>query len=263
LKRNMRCVMREARKGKDETQIARILSECFGPVTPRQLSRWLDKPGVKDFVCEVEGKTVSHIDIEFKDLHLGEGVYLKTGGIGGVCTCSDYRRRGLMTDMMQQTLEYIKKANVSNSALYTGLRLPAHRIYQRSGFCDVQTWPFYVKILNFTYVFRRWLRDINRAIKVSNIAQRTLHDWNRIIVLELKDLGVQSIRLNSGHFRRLAKSPRPADIVIATSWETLLRIMWGELKFEDAIATGKIQMKKGSAYDSRMLKKILTSIWDE
>ena len=165
--------MREARKGKDEAQIAQILSECFGPVTPRQLRRWLDKPGVKDFVCEVEGKTVSHIDIEFKDLHLGEGVYLKTGGIGGVCTCSEYRRKGVMTDIMQQTLDYIKNTGVSNSALYTGLMLPAHRIYERSGFCDVQTWPFYLKILDFPYVFRLWLRDLNRSIKTSRNRQNS------------------------------------------------------------------------------------------
>lgn len=255
--------MREAQKDKDEKQIARILSECFGPVTPRQLTRWLDKPGIKDFVCEVEGKIVSHIDIEFKSLHLGEGVYLRTGGIGGVCTCSECRRKGIMTDMMQQTLDYIKTADVSNSALFTGLRLPAHRIYERNGFCDLQTWPFYVKILDFPYVFRRWLRDLNRAVKASNIAQKTLQGWNRIVVLELKELGVQTIRFHNARFQRLTRPPKSADIHIAASWETLLRIMWGELKFEDTIATEKMRVKKCSEFDLRVLKKILTSVWDE
>lgn len=255
--------MREAQKDKDETQIAQILSECFGPVTPRQLTRWLDKPDVKDFVCDIEGKIVSHIDIEFKSLHLGEGIFLKTGGIGGVCTCSESRRKGIMTDMMQQTLDYIKNTGLSNSSLYTGLRLPAHRIYKRSGFCDVQTWPFYVKILDCAYVFRRWLRDLNRAVKVSDIAQKTLHGLDRVVVLELKELGVQTLRLHNGHFQRLAKPPKFADIDIATSWETSLRIIWGELKFEDAIATEKIRVRKGSESDLRLMKKILTIIWDD
>jgi GNAT superfamily N-acetyltransferase len=255
--------MREAQKGKDEVQIARILSECFGPVTPRQLRRWLDKPDIKDFVCKVKGRTVSHIDIEFKDLHLGEGVYLKTGGIGGVCTCSDYRRKGIMTDMMQQTLDYVKSTGASNSALYTGLMLSAHRIYERSGFCDVQTWPFYLRILDFTYVFRLWLRDLNRVVKASRIAQKTLKGWNRTMVFHFEEFGVQSFRFNRSRFQRMHKPPKNADIVIAISLETLFRVMWGELGFEDARKTGKILVKRGGETDLQMLRRILVRIWDE
>ncbi len=255
--------MREARKGKDEEQTARILSECFGPITPRQLSRWLDKPGINDFVCEINGRIVSHIDIEFKSLHFGEGVYLKTGGIGGVCTCSECRGKGVMTAMMQQTLDHIKSKGVSNSTLFTGSRLPAHRIYQRYGFCDIQTWPAYVKILDFAYVFRRWLRDLNRTVKASNIAQRNLQGWNRVIILELKEIGPQTVRVHSGHFRRLTTSPNSADLEIAASWESLLRIIWGGLEFDDAIANSEVRVKTGTELDLLMLKKILSGVWDE
>lgn len=255
--------MREARKGKDEEQTVRILSECFGPITPRQLSRWLDKPDIKDFVCEVNGEIVSHIDVEFKSLHFGEGVYLRTGGIGGVCTCSECRRKGIMTDMMQQMLDYIKNADASNSTLFTGSRLPAHRIYERYGFCDVQTWPAYVKILDYAYVFRRWLRDLNRTIKVSKIAQRNLQGWNRVIYLELRETGLQTLRVRNGHFQRLIKSVNSVDLEIASSWETLLGIMWGGLEFGDAVEKGEVRVKRGIEPDLRMLKKILSGIWDE
>jgi GNAT superfamily N-acetyltransferase len=263
LPENIRCIVREAQKGKDEAQIARILSECFGPVTPRQLNQWIWKPEVKTFVCEVESDVVSHIDVVFKELHLGEGVYLKTGGIGGVCTCSEHRKKGMMTSMMQQTLEYIKNAGVSNSALCTGLMLPAHRIYERNGFCDVQTWPFYLKILDFPYVFRLWLRDLNRGIKASRIAQKTLHCWNRTVVFHFEEFGAQSIRFSHGHFQRMHKLLRNADILIVASLETLFRIMWGELGFEEARKTGKIQVKRGSEADLQMLRRILIRIWDE
>lgn len=255
--------LREPRKGQDEAKIAQILSECFGPVTQRQLSQWMWKPEVKTFVCEVEDTIVSHIDVVFKKLHFGEGVYVKTGGIGGVCTCSEQRRRGIMTSVMQQTLAYIKNAGISNSALYTGFTLPAHRIYQRYGFGDVQTWPFYLKILDFPYVFRTWLRDLNRMVKASQIAQKTLQEWNRTIMLELKESGVQAFCFRHGRFQRLCRPPKSAHVSIATSWETLLRIMWGELRFEDARKTGKISIKKGNEADLQMLRKILTRIWDE
>ena len=261
--KNLRYIVREPRKGKDEAKIAQILSECFGPVTQRQLGQWMWKPEVKTFVCEVEGIIVSHINVVFKELHLGENVYVKTGGIGGVCTCSEQRRRGIMTSMMQQTLDYIKKAGISNSALYTGLLLPAHRIYQRYSFGDVQTWPFYVKILDFPYVFRAWLRELNRMVKASKIAQKTLHEWNRTIILELKESGVQAFRFRHGRFQRLPRPPKSADVAVATSWETLLRVMWGELRFEDTRKTGEISVKKGNEPDLRVFKKILTRIWDE
>jgi GNAT superfamily N-acetyltransferase len=259
----MRCVIREAHKDHDEGQIAQILSECFGPVTPRQLSQWLWKPEVKSFVSEVDSNVVSHINIVLKELHLGEGVYLKTGGIGGVCTCSEYRRKGVMTDMMQQTLDYIKNTGVSNSALYTGLMLPAHRIYERSGFCDVQTWPFYLKILDFPYVFRLWLRDLNRVIKASRIAQKTLQGWNRSLVFHFEEFGVQSFRFSHGRFQRTREPPRNAYIVISTSLETLFRIMWGGLGLVDAMKTGKIRVKHGNEADLQMLRRILIRIWDE
>lgn len=259
----MRCVVREAQKDKDDAKIARILSECFGPVTPRQLSQWMLKPEVKTFVCEVEGDIVSHIDVVLKELHLGEGVYLKTGGIGGVCTCSEYRKKGVMTDMMQQTLDYIKNIGVSNSALYTGLMLPAHRIYERNGFCDVQTWPFYLKILDFPYVFRLWLRDLNRVVKASQIAQKTLRGWNRTLVFRFEEFGVQSFRFSHGRFQRMHKPPKNADIAIATSFETLFRIIWGDLGLEDARKTGKIQVKHCNEADFKMLRRILTRMWDE
>jgi hypothetical protein len=223
----------------------------------------MSKPEVKTFVCEVEGEIVSHVNVVFKELHLGEGVYSKTGGIGGVCTCSEFRRKGVMTSMMQQTLNYIKNAGVSNSALYTGLMLPAHRIYERNGFRDVTTLPSYVKILDFAYVFRLWLRDINRDIKVSRIAQKTLQGWNRTIVFHFEEFGVQSLRFNRGRFQRIHVLPRKADVVIATSLETLFRATQGELRFEEAAETGKMQVRRGDEADLRMLRRILTRMWDE
>jgi hypothetical protein len=45
--------------------------------------------------------------------------------------------------------------------------------------------------------------------------------------------------------------------------ETLFRIMWGEIGFEDARKAGKIQVEHGTEADLQMLRKILIRIWDE
>lgn len=265
----MQYLVREGQEGKDEVKLAQILSECFDPVTPRQVRRWLRQAKKSSagwsrfFVGEVDGEVVSNVSVELKELHLGEGVYVKTGGMGGVCTCSDYRRKGIMTNLLQQCLAYVKNSGVSNSSLYTGLVLPAYRIYQRFGFCDIETWPVYIKVFDFDYVFRTWIRDLNRHLKFSKIARRTLQNWNRSVIFEFEGVGVQSFRFRHSRFQRLAKPPRSADMVIATSVETLIRVMWGAIKFEDAIKTEKMQIKKGGNTDLQMLKKILIRIWDE
>ncbi|MDI6904692.1 MAG: GNAT family N-acetyltransferase [Candidatus Bathyarchaeia archaeon] len=269
MRKKVQYLVREGQEGKDEVKLAQILSECFDPATPRQVRRWLRQAKKHSagwsriFVGEVDGEVVSNVSVELKELHLGEGVYVKTGGIGGVCTCSDYRRKGIMTNLLQQCLVYVRNSGVSNSSLYTGLTLPAHRIYQRFGFCDIETWPVYIRVFDFDYVFQTWIRGLNRHLKFSKIARRTLQNWNRSVVFELGDVGVQSFRFKHGSFQRLSKPPKSADIVIATSVETLFRIMWGAIKFEAAIKKEKMQVKKGSETDLQMLKKILIRIWDE
>jgi len=73
--------------------------------TRRQVRRWIrqakkDSTGSSEFfVAEMDGKVVSHVSVELKRLHLGEGFYVKTDGIGGVCAFSDNRMKGIMTNL--------------------------------------------------------------------------------------------------------------------------------------------------------------------
>lgn len=269
MRKKVKYLIREGEEGNDEVNLAQIFSECFDPATPRQVRRWVRQTKRESagwsrfFVGDADGKVVSNVTVELKELHLGEGVHVKTGGIAGVCTCSDYRRKGIMTKLFGQSLTYVKNSSVSNSSLYTGIMLPAHRIYQRFGFCDIETWPVYIKVLDYKYVFWTWIRNLNRHLKFSKVARRTLQNWNRSVVFELEGVGVQSFRFRHGRFRRLSKPPKSADIVIATSVETLIRVIWGAIKFEDATRTEKMHIKKGSEADLRVLKKILIRIWDE
>lgn len=233
------------------------------------MNRWLRQArqsplGGKSFVCEVEGEIASNVSIEFKELHLGEGVYIKTGGIAGVCTDSEHRRKGIMQNLMQKSLAYIKNTGTSNSALFTSLEFPAHRIYLRCGFGDVQTWPVYAKIPDIPAFFRIWLRGLNWHLKHSKIAQKTLQNWNRSVILELEKVGTQAFRFKRNRFQRLSKPPKSADIVIVMDVETLTRMWWwGAINFKDAMKTGKMQVKKGGEADLKMLRKIVTRIWDE
>jgi recombinational DNA repair ATPase RecF len=164
---------------------------------------------------------------------------------------------------MEHGLTYGDTMGFSNASLYTSLLLPAHRIYERLGFSDIETSPAYIKFLDYDFYFRRWLRDFNRYIKTSNIAKRTLQNWDRSIVFELGKTGTYAFRFRQSRAQRLSKPPKSAHFYFKTDAETLARIMFGEIELENAVKTGLIRLKKGTEADLKILRKILLGIWDE
>lgn len=268
VQKKVRYLVRENQENKDESRLANMFSECFGPTTQREVRQWIrrnkaDSAGLfKSFVAEVDGEVISTVSVVSKKLHLGEGVYVQSGGISGVCTCSDFRRKGIVSNLLQLCIEHVENSGVSNFSLYTGTLLPAHRIYMRKGFRNVETWCAYVKFLDFDRYFRRWIRRLNRYVKFSKIAQKTLENWDRSVVFELED-ETQCFRFRHGRFQVLSRLPRSIDITIATTVETLAEVMWGAIVMKMAVQKGKMRVKKGTKEDLKTLRKILTGIWDE
>jgi len=259
-------VVRNYRKG-DEAYLARIYSECFGPTTPRLLRQLYRTNRVLPqhiFISEVDAKPVSCVEMVFKQLHLGEGVYLKTSGISGVCTDSDYRKRGIVTNLMRLSLNFAESSGASNSSLYTGLDIPAHRIYSHLGFVDIMTRRTYIKYLNFPLVFARWIRMLNRQLKDSKIAARKLQGWEKSVVIELKEVGPLAFRFRRERFERLKKQPKKPDIVFATDLSTFTQIIReGVLDWEQTVKTRKLTWKRGEPADIEMLKRILRWMWED
>ena len=262
-------IIRSAEKGKDDVDLARVMSECFGPVTPRNMNKWIQgekKNGSgfdRFFVAEVDGKAVGNVSVAPRKLHFGEGVYVKTLGVLAVCTGSEYRGRGVATGLLKQAMAFADRSGFSNSSLYTATLLPAHRIYVREGFRDIGKTTRYVKLLDYDFVFRGWVRGRNRHLKQSNIAQRTLRGWDRTVVFDLGSNGVKGFRFRNGCFQRLTKPPKAADIHIVTTAETMTSLMSEVYLLGDAIKAGHMQVKGASDADLKILNKILVGIWDE
>lgn len=265
LQKDTKYLIRNYKKG-DEVRLAEIFSECFSPTTPRRIRKWLRRVKVLPehiVIGEVEGKLVSSVDLEFQKLHLGEEVCLKTGGIGGVCTDSDYRRRGIMTNLMKQALNYTEQSGVSNSALFTDLDIPAHRIYSRLGFVDITTEKSFIKYLDYPFFFKRWIRRRNRLLRYAKIAKIKLQGWEKSVVIELKDIGTLCFRFKRGRFQTLKKPLKKPDIMFSTDVQTYTRICWGVIKWEEAVKTKKLVVEKGEPADIEMLKRVLRWMWKE
>jgi len=265
LEKPVQYVVRNFKKG-DEPQLTKIYSECFGPTTPRLLQQWYRRNKTQPnqiFVGAVEDKPVSAVEYVFKDLHLGEGVYSKTGGISGVCTDSDYRHKGIVTNLMKLALDSAKNSGVSNASLYTGLDFPAHRIYLRFGFIDIMTWRTYIKYLDYPTIFAKWVRYLNRTYKDTKLAQKKLQGWEKSITIHLKQVGALSFKFRKGHFQKLKKTPKAAGIEFSTDLQTYAMIMRNVLKWEDAVKQKKLVVKQGETADIEMLNRILHWSWSD
>lgn len=265
LARPVQYVVRRFRKG-DEVPLARILSECFGPITPRLLRRWFRQDRTlpeQIFIGEVNGKPVSTVQVVFKRLHLGEGVFVKTGGIAGVCTDSDYRRRGIVTNLMRLGVDFAKSRGASTCSLYTDLDIPAHRIYSRLGFVDVMTWRSYTRYLDYPYIFSRWIRMLNRLLKDSKVAVRRLRGWERCVVIRFREVGWLGFRFRKGRFQRLRRPPKSPDIVFSTDIQTYVKIRRGVLEWDEAVEAGRLEVERGDAADIAVLIRILRWKWED
>jgi len=260
-------MVRSYRKG-DEQRLAKIYSECFGPTTPRRLKEWYrlhEALPQNFFIGEVDGKPVSSVLLVSKKLHFGERVYVKTGGISAVCTDSDHRKRGVVTNLLKLSLNYAEGSGASNSSLYTDLGSPAQRIYSRLGFIDIATERTYIRYLDFPFAFARWIRMLNRRLKDSKIATRKLQGWEKSVVIELKEQADPlAFRFRRGSFERLKKPPKNPDIVLSSDILTYTRILReGVIDWEQATKTGKLTFKRGEPADIETLKRILRWMWGD
>ncbi len=250
----------------DEVAMAKIFSECFGPATPRMVMQWHKKADIcpEDvFVSVTEGKLVSHVNMESKKLHHGEGVCLKTAGIAGVCTDSDYRKKGIVTSLLKLCLNHAEQEGFSNASLFTELDGPGHGIYQRLGFVDITTFRSYIKYIDYPFIFARWVRYLNRSLKDSKLAARKLEGWEKSVAIRLVEVGALSFRFRKRRFQRLKKPPKHADSEFSTALQTYAKIMRGVVKWENAIKAGKLKVMRGEPPDIEMLKRILNWRWHD
>ena len=93
-------------------------------------------------VVVVDGRIVSTLRIWDRRVHVGATPF-RMGGIGGVTTHPDYRKRGIATRLMEHAAEYMRDDAYDLGLLFTGI--PA-RFYRRLGWCCVPLTGFHAEL---------------------------------------------------------------------------------------------------------------------
>ena len=76
-----------------------------------------------------DGKMASTVRVFMREVYDGEN-YLLMGGIGSVATHPDFRRQGLCTLLLEDSIKYMQSMGVDYSSLYAG----PIAVYEKSGF---------------------------------------------------------------------------------------------------------------------------------
>jgi predicted N-acetyltransferase YhbS len=92
---------------------------------PRQYPNYFENLDKRDpyfrrenvFVALKNGKIVSHVQVFPKLIRVGKA-YVWMGGVGGVATDPEYRRRGLASRLMRKSLEYMNDEGLETSLLF-------------------------------------------------------------------------------------------------------------------------------------------------
>ncbi len=93
-------------------------------------------------VVVVDGRIVSTLRIWERRVHVG-ATHFRMGGVGGVTTHPDYRKRGIATRLMEHAADYMRDDGYDLGLLFT--EIPAG-FYRRLGWCCVPLTGFHAEL---------------------------------------------------------------------------------------------------------------------
>lgn len=157
-------IFRHYREG-DEKQLADLFNRTFKRSVVIRTStgwhwRYVRSPGFEPKMCQIaedvdKKNIVGTILVNLIETRpLDKKEYL-IGDINDVSTHPDYTKKGIATQLMENSIKYMKEKGCDFSMLSTGLKgFARSKIYQKFGYFDIEKEYFFVQILNVIQLVR-------------------------------------------------------------------------------------------------------------
>jgi ribosomal protein S18 acetylase RimI-like enzyme len=151
----------------DENRIASLLVECFETFYSFGMNgeKWLKyqdtDPGLDlsaAFVARFNGKAIGHVQMVFRNLKLGDSIFVKLACIGNVCILPEYRQKDVARELLDHVHNQISNMALPLAALLVQPGSRAWSLYSKQGYRDV----YLLEDVNCE------LEDIRRMIKPLN-----------------------------------------------------------------------------------------------
>lgn len=120
------------------------------------------EPSILHFYGKIDGRIVSNVGVIRREIKVGDRMFV-IGGIGGVATLPQFRRRGYARLLLEQADKYLKE---QPEILFGMLFCAPGKVnyYAQSGYVEVRN-PLYVHIKNE----RKLFKDVKMILQISHI----------------------------------------------------------------------------------------------
>lgn len=163
-----------------------LLKTCF-PVD-RKIFEVMEKEGLsfgyEPKILSVDGKIVSNVSLVERDIHIGYKL-LKGGGIAGVATHPDYRRRGYAKMLLKERFRDVSLKGLDFSPLFTNKPF----IYEKLGW-NIFPQRFYI------------LEEIKVPLNVRKKSVEMFHHSTKVLMKEVRRIYEQNILFFPGTLKR-------------------------------------------------------------
>ncbi len=254
-----RVVVRQATV-RDAPALARVYRDAYGPVSLRDVRTWMRSPECRReyLVAVVDGVIASTVNIQYREL-LVDGVPIRTGGIAGVATHGDYRRRGLATRLMREATRRIRARRISNATLFTGYDLPAIRIYRRLGYTETADWHSLYDVRRPLEWIAKRFEYRGKWLRIASYGKAILEGWDKRVLLAAPGWRA-TVSCDGRRFTvRAGRRGRP-DVVMRGPADAIVDCFGAPDTF-DAYARRGILRLSGDRDAIRSWRRILTMGW--
>jgi hypothetical protein len=211
-------------------------------------------------VAVVNGVVASAVSIQYRAL-IVDGIPIRTGGIAGVATRWEYRRKGLATRLMRESLRRIRARGISNTTLFTGHNLPAIRIYKRLGYTLTSDWRIFYDLRRPVPWIEKRFEYRTRWLRRTPFGTDVLRAWNRRILLKTPRWSA-TITWDGRAFTVRAGGRGKPDLVVRGRAESVLESFGNRLTYDRNCRVGRIEVI-GDADAARTWRRIITLEWRE
>jgi predicted acetyltransferase len=172
---------------KDEMpELFALLKTCFP--TDKKIFEVMEKEdlsfGYEPKILSVDGKIVSNVSLVKRDIYIGSKL-LKGGGIAGVATHPDYRRKGYAKMLLKERFRDISLKGLDFSPLFTDKPF----IYEKLGW-KIFPQKFYI------------LGEIKIPLNVRKKSVEMFHCSTKVLMEEVKRIYEQNILFFPGALKR-------------------------------------------------------------
>ena len=116
-----------------DPKVKMLQKHCFSDVDPKDIVECFYNEGFAILLALIDDQIVGLAGLFKRNVEFN-GKRIVVGGIGGVCTQENFRRKGIASKLICRGLEVLKDKKCDVACLNTDLSKTVYKLYEKNGF---------------------------------------------------------------------------------------------------------------------------------